>query len=1006
MAHGTAAIQSALEGRYVLERELGRGGMATVYLAEDLKLHRRVALKVLRPELAASLGNERFHREVEIAARLNHPNILPVHDSGEAGGRLYYAMPYVEGESLRQRLEREGQLPVPEVIEIIRAVASALDYAHGHGVVHRDIKPENILLGKGQDSDALHPMVADFGIARAVDAAASDRLTETGLALGTPAYMSPEQAASGRLDGRSDIYSLGCVAYEMLADTPPFTGPSAQAVMARHAVDPVPSLRTVRSTVSEAVEAAISQALAKVPADRFATAGEFARALVQERHRSIWSRKVLSRKSLRLGLAAAAIAAVAGIARETSRSSEPAVLPSASTIAVFPMRADPTDTALTRLGSDLAITASAALDGIGGIETTDRFALVRETAGRSLDSPSEIAKVARRLGARSVLRGTMVRDRSNVRVDLSLYDVEGFVPIARGITATGHRDSIAALTDSVVWAVLRQVWQRGEPPSPSLSAVTTKSFAALRAFLEGERAIERDDWDAAALAFRSAIAADSTFWLAYYRYVLVQYWGEEEPGVEFLNALQQHREALPERERVLVDAWSSAIRDSFPVEVERYREATRRFPNYWPAWFLLGDRLFHVGAIYGYRLDESRTAFARAVELNPRLKPAWRHLWSIDVRTDTAEGGRTLPQLSTLRSNLTGRTAEDAAHLQRVERFETELARSKGVITAPLSPLADSIALDWASADATSFRRQVMGAWALTWFGFPVAQVEWNRRVIDRGVRYPANLLRGIAWAWAERGAWDSALAVMREAVMAEPHPLDESPVTAVDEYGMAVLGAWLGVIDPAEAVRRQPAAKAVIVALGDGERRGQLLGSFAWLNGVLAFARRDRGALQTAREEARRMGVPRVDRIDRSLAAFGRALDGDRGRAGRELAKSEWDCAAACVSGDEFVTPNMAIHRLAAATWLLEAGDTAQAVRLLIWHQSTIVAFWDGSFTYAVAPLAYLMLARIEEAQGDTRWAKKHYQQFLQRHDAPMPRQVHLVDEARAALARLSGPD
>lgn len=266
-------LQTALNERYQVERELGRGGMATVYLALDLKLHRLVALKVLRSELAAMLGKERFLREVEIAAGLSHPHILPLHDSGEAAGHLFYAMPFVDGGSLRERLERESQLSLEETLRIAQAVASALDYAHRQGVVHRDIKPENILLHQGE------PLVADFGVARALDAAGEERLTETGLALGTPAYMSPEQAASGRLDGRSDIYALGCVTYEMLAGAPPFTGPTARSILARHAVDRVPPLHTVRETVPPAVEAAIERALAKVPADRFAMASEFSAAL-------------------------------------------------------------------------------------------------------------------------------------------------------------------------------------------------------------------------------------------------------------------------------------------------------------------------------------------------------------------------------------------------------------------------------------------------------------------------------------------------------------------------------------------------------------------------------------------------------------------------------------------------------------------------------------------------------------------------------------------------------
>jgi serine/threonine protein kinase/tetratricopeptide (TPR) repeat protein len=267
-------LQSVLPDRYDIEREVGRGGMATVYLAQDLKHERKVALKVLHPELAASLGPERFLREIKVAARLNHPHILPLYDSGQAGELLYYVMPYVEGESLRQRLAREKQLPVEDALQIARNVASALDYAHRHGVVHRDIKPENVMLHEGE------ALVTDFGIAKAISAAGGDQLTQTGVAVGTPTYMSPEQAAGdAEPDGRSDIYSLGCMLYEMLAGAPPFTGPTPQAVMARRFTEPAPSLRAVRTTVPEVVEQAVARALARVPADRFATAAQFAQAL-------------------------------------------------------------------------------------------------------------------------------------------------------------------------------------------------------------------------------------------------------------------------------------------------------------------------------------------------------------------------------------------------------------------------------------------------------------------------------------------------------------------------------------------------------------------------------------------------------------------------------------------------------------------------------------------------------------------------------------------------------
>jgi serine/threonine protein kinase/tetratricopeptide (TPR) repeat protein len=268
-----APLREALQGRYAFERELGRGGMATVYLAQDLRHDRPVALKVLHPELAATLGPERFQREIRFAARLQHPHILTVLDSGEAAGRLWFTMPFVEGESLRERLRRERQLPVDVALQIGRETARALDYAHQHGIVHRDIKPENILL----TSDGT-TLVADFGIARALGG--DDRLTQTGFAIGTPAYMSPEQAAGDKgVDARTDVYSLGAVLYEMLAGEPPFTGPTAQAMIARRLSEAPPSVRRSRPTVPEGVDQAIQRALAPVPADRFASAAELARTL-------------------------------------------------------------------------------------------------------------------------------------------------------------------------------------------------------------------------------------------------------------------------------------------------------------------------------------------------------------------------------------------------------------------------------------------------------------------------------------------------------------------------------------------------------------------------------------------------------------------------------------------------------------------------------------------------------------------------------------------------------
>ncbi|HEY3013401.1 MAG TPA: serine/threonine-protein kinase, partial [Gemmatimonadales bacterium] len=281
MSDTRSRLEVALANHYRIERELGRGGMAVVYLAHDIRHDRPVALKVLHPELAATLGTDRFLQEIKLAARLQHPHIISVHDSGTAGqqgseaGLLWFTMPYIDGESLRERLLRERQLPLEEAVRITREVALALDFAHRHGIVHRDIKPENILL---VDDQAL---VADFGIGRALGASSpGEQLTSTGMAIGTPAYMSPEQALAERdIDGRTDVYSLGVVLYEMLAGEPPFSGPTAQAIAAKRMTGEVPSLRRLRPSVPESLEGVVLKALAPIPADRFATPAQFARAL-------------------------------------------------------------------------------------------------------------------------------------------------------------------------------------------------------------------------------------------------------------------------------------------------------------------------------------------------------------------------------------------------------------------------------------------------------------------------------------------------------------------------------------------------------------------------------------------------------------------------------------------------------------------------------------------------------------------------------------------------------
>src|SRR4051812_5915894 len=332
-------LTTALEQRYRIERQLGAGGMATVYLATDLKHDREVALKVLRPELGAVLGVERFLAEIKITARLDHPHILTLIDSGAEAGWLYYVLPLVRGESLRDKLNREHQLGLDEALAITRQVASALDYAHRHCVVHRDIKPENILLLEGE------AMLADFGIALAVSEAGGNRLTDTGLSMGTRQYMIPEQATGDRmLDARSDVYSLGAVLYEMLAGEPPVTGPTAQAMIAKLMTERPVHLRVVRPAVPEAVDAAVARALDKTPADRFPSAGDFVRALEERTATGSSTAGTVavaaprSRRPIWIGLAAAVVVLSAAGAWRYTRGRSAAAAPPASPAESYVLR--------------------------------------------------------------------------------------------------------------------------------------------------------------------------------------------------------------------------------------------------------------------------------------------------------------------------------------------------------------------------------------------------------------------------------------------------------------------------------------------------------------------------------------------------------------------------------------------------------------------------------------------------------------------------------------------
>ena len=444
-------LRAALADRYRVEEIIGRGGMATVYGAWDIKHDRRVAIKVLSPDLASALGAERFIREIKTAARLSHPNILAVFDSGSIGELLYYVMPFVAGESLRDKLDREKQLPIDEAIEITCDVASALGYAHSQSVIHRDVKPENILLQNG------HVLVADFGIARGAERT-DERLTGTGMSLGTAAYMAPEQAAGETVDGRSDIYALGCTLYEMLAGNPPFSGANAMALMARHTLEPVPSIRIVRSSVPEELEDAIMVAMAKVPADRFQTMDEFKMAVLGEvpakktsatprytprytaKYRAVEGRtpRTTKRRIAEIVAGALVVSAAAWGGREFVNRKTVVAGTDASRVAVLYF--DDLGSGSLRYLAD-GLTESL-IDRLSTVPTLDVVSKdgVRGFRGRNVPSDS----VGRTLGVGSVVRGSVEPNGSKVRVTVRLVDALSDADISRKSFEADTSQAVAA----------------------------------------------------------------------------------------------------------------------------------------------------------------------------------------------------------------------------------------------------------------------------------------------------------------------------------------------------------------------------------------------------------------------------------------------------------------------------------------------------------------------------------------------------------------------------------
>ena len=587
------AVPPVLADRFEIEREVGHGGMATVYLARDRKHDRRVAVKVLRPELAASLGAERFLREIRTAARFQHPHILPVHDSGDSNGLLYYVMPYVEGESLRDRVARETQLPLDEALRITREVAGALAYAHSHDVVHRDIKPENILLSDG------HALVSDFGIARAMSSASGDTLTQAGLAVGTPAYMSPEQAAAeDKVDGRTDVYALGCVLYELLSGHPPFLGSTPHEIIARHTLDPVPPLRTSRPNLPEHVERAVMTALAKSPADRFKTIDAFGEALAKpvdepRRAKRPWV--------VALALSGVLVAALLySLVWKRGTASSPAQTSSeAPSIAVLAFRnigGDPNDVPLSDgISEEIATT----LGKVKGLDVKGP-----RSAFSFKDKSLSLAEIGRSLRVRYLIDGSVRRSGRQLRITVRLLQAANDSALWTEDYRPTDAD-IFAVQDTIARTVSDRLRVRFTGAErTSIARPPTDSPEAHWLYQQGRYFFEKRDSASLAKAqvyFEQAIAKDSTYALAYTgvsdAYMHRSTFGYVRPETGYPEAKRYAERAL-DLDSTLAETHSTlAFGATFyywdwPTAGREFAKALRLGPNLpaahlWHSWYLM-----------------------------------------------------------------------------------------------------------------------------------------------------------------------------------------------------------------------------------------------------------------------------------------------------------------------------------------------------------------------------------------------------------------------------------
>ena len=645
-------LQQALGSTYTFERELEGGGMSRVFVAEERALGRSVVVKVLASELGLALNRERFQREILFAAQLQHPHIVPVLSAGEMDGVPYYTMPFIEGESLRDRLAGRTLMPLDDAVRILREIADALAYAHARGIVHRDIKPENVLLADG------HALVTDFGVAKAVSesraAPNGTTITRPGLTLGTPAYMAPEQALGDPVDQRADLYSFGCVAYELLTGEGPFPHPSAHRLVTAHLTEPPPPVADKRRDIPPALAALVMRCLEKTP-DRRPRSG---RELLEELEAAVAGRPLAGRRpvSRRWVVGAACLVLVTAIAIAWRVDGSPwAGAPlDADVIAVFPFRVTGADPSLHSLREGMIDLLDAKFIGAAKVvDPRSVLAAWRRAGGTDTSDMDEgiALRLARRFGAGQLLLGSVSGSARSVVLTAALRDVRR--GSARQAAVEGPQDSLPALVDRLVAQLL--ALHTGQD-ARSIASLGDMSIATLREYIEAQALGRRGRFEDAVPHYRAAIARDSSFALAGMGLALTVGWLDAGDWNEGWRVAWRGRDRLSKADRAILEAW---VGQSYPVwpPKAQLRELAERAvgvaPDKAEAWYALGDNLYHFGALQGldHALERSLTAFNRAIALDSSYGHAAQHLPDLYVRTgDGANARRAIEHLLSLDS--------------------------------------------------------------------------------------------------------------------------------------------------------------------------------------------------------------------------------------------------------------------------------------------------------------------------------------------------------------------